>query len=149
MRVDGNRPIRPAATRRDDRAGVSGTGSFTAALGAEPTAAPSVAAPASGVGALFALQEVPDATARRRKAMARASKMLERLDSLQLGLLEGAIDPASLAEFAGAARAAREEAGDPALQGVLDEIELRAAVELAKLSPTPQWPPGRSGTARK
>jgi hypothetical protein len=137
MRVDGNRPIRPAATRRDDRAGVGGTGSFAEALGAEPATAPSVAAPATGVSALFALQEVPDATARRRKAMARATKMLERLDHLQLGLLEGAIDPAALADLAGAARAAREETGDPALQTVLDEIELRAAVELAKLSATP------------
>jgi hypothetical protein len=137
MRVDGNRPIRPAATRRDDRAGGGGTGSFAEALGAEQATAPSVAAPATGVSALFALQEVPDATASRRKAMARAGKMLERLDHLQLGLLEGAIDPAALADLAGAARAAREETGDPALQTVLDEIELRAAVELAKLSPTP------------
>ena len=108
-----------------------------ATLGAVACSAPSVAAPASGVGALFALQEVPDATARRRKAMARATKLLERLDGLQLGLLEGAIDPAALADLAGAARAAREDAGDPALQSVLDEIELRAAVELAKLSPSP------------
>src|SRR5882757_5072452 len=46
MRVDGNRPIRPAATRRDDRAGVGGTGSFAEALGAEQATAPSVAAPA-------------------------------------------------------------------------------------------------------
>ncbi len=137
MRVDGNRPIRPAATRRDDKSGVGGAGSFAEALGVESAAAPSVAAPASGVSALFALQEVPDAMARRRKAMARAGKMLDRLDSLQLGLLEGAIDPASLAELASAARSAREETGDPALQGVLDEIELRAAVELAKLSPGP------------
>ncbi len=132
MRVDGNRPIRPAATRRDDKSGVGGAGSFAEALGVEPAAAAT-----SGVGALFALQEVPDAMARRRKAMARAGKMLDRLDSLQLGLLEGAIDPASLAELASAARSAREETGDPALQGVLDEIELRAAVELAKLSPGP------------
>src|SRR5260221_12121721 len=82
MRVDGNRPIRPAATRRDDKSGVGGAGSFAEALGVEPAAAPSVAAPASGVSALLALQEVPDAMARRRKAMARAGKMLNRLDSL-------------------------------------------------------------------
>jgi len=137
MRVDGNRPIRPAATRRDDRSGVAGAGSFAAALGTEPAAAASAAAPSSGTSALFALQEVPDATARRRKAITRASKLLDRLDSLQLGLLDGAIDPASLADLASAARAAREETGDPALQGVLDEIELRAAVELAKLTAAP------------
>jgi hypothetical protein len=137
MRVDGNRPIRPAATRRDARSSVAGAGSFAEVLGAEQTVAPSGAAPATGVNALFALQEVPDATVRRRKAMARASKLLDRLDSLQLGLLEGAVDQVSLAALASAARSAREDCGDPALQSVLDEIELRAAVELAKLSSIP------------
>jgi hypothetical protein len=137
MRVDGNRPIRPAATRRDDKSGVGTAGSFAEVLGAEPAAAPAAVAPTGGLGALFALQEVPDATARRRRALARATKMLDRLDNLQLGLLDGAIDPASLADLAASARSAREETGDPALQGVLDEIELRAAVELAKLATSP------------
>jgi hypothetical protein len=137
MRVDGNRPIRPAATRRDDKSGVGTAGSFAEVLGAEPAAAPAAVAPIGCLGALFALQEVPDATARRRRALARATKMLDRLDNLQLGLLDGAIDPASLADLAASARSAREETGDPALQGVLDEIELRAAVELAKLATSP------------
>ena len=105
-------------------------------LGAETAAAPAAPAPTGSVGALFALQEVPDAAARRRKAVARAAKMLDRLDELQLGLVEGAIDGDALADLAAAARSAREDTGDVALQGVLDEIELRAAVELAKLSTT-------------
>jgi len=134
MRVDGNGPIRPVATRRDDKSGVNATGSFAAALGAEAAAAPSAIVSTGGLGALFALQEMPDATARRRKAMARATKLLDRLDDLQLGLIDGAIDQASLGDLAAAARSAREATDDPALQGVLDEIELRAAVELAKLS---------------
>ena len=137
MRVEGNRPIRPAATRRDEKSGVGAPGSFAEVLGAEPAAAPAAIAPITAAGALFALQEVPDATARRRKAMARATRMLDRLDTLQLGLLDGAIDAGSLADLAAAARSAREETGDAALQGVLDEIELRAAVELAKLSTPP------------
>ncbi len=134
MRVDGNAPIRPAATRRDGKAGAGPAGSFAEALAAEPSTTPSAVTGSAGVSALFALQEVPDATARRRKAMARATRMLDRLDALQLGLLDGAIDPNSLADLAAAARSAREETGDAALQDVLDEIELRAAVELAKLS---------------
>jgi hypothetical protein len=136
MRVEGNRPIRPAATRRDDKSGTASVGSFAEALGAEAAAPPSATVPTSSIGALFALQEVPDATARRRKAVARAAKMLDRLDELQLGLVEGAIDSHALADLAAAARSAREDTGDPALQSVLDEIELRAAVELAKLSMT-------------
>jgi hypothetical protein len=136
MRVEGTQQIRPAAARRDGKSGATPVSSFAEVLGAETAAPPAAAAPTGSVGALFALQEVPDAAARRRKAVARAAKMLDRLDELQLGLVEGAIDGHALADLAAAARSAREDTGDPALQGVLDEIELRAAVELAKLSMT-------------
>ena len=39
-----------------------------------------------------------------------------------------------LAALATAVRSARASTSDPALQSVLDEIEMRAAVELAKLT---------------
>ena len=39
----------------------------------------------------------------------------------------------SLADLASTARAARDQTDDANLQQILDEIELRAAVELAKL----------------
>jgi hypothetical protein len=132
MRVEGNRPIRSTATRRDDK--TAGAGAFAEVLGSEPAAAPVTASPIGSLGALFALQEVADPTARRRKAVARATRLLDRLGDLQLGLLDGAIDPQSLADLASTARAAREATNDPDLQQILDEIELRAAVELAKLS---------------
>ena len=138
MRVDSNRPVRAPATRRDAKSGAGLVGGFAEALDdAGPAGAPAPAVPVSGAGALFALQEVPDATAQRRKAVARASQMLDRLDDIQLGLIDGAIDRRSLSDLAAAARSARSDTGDPALQGVLDEIELRAAVELAKLSSVP------------
>ena len=132
MRVEGNRPVRSSAARRDDRVG--GSGNFAEAVGGEPISAPATAAPPTGIGALFALREVGDSTAERRKAMARANHILDRLGDLQLGLLTGAIDRQSLADLAASARAARGATADPGLQGVLNEIELRAAVELAKLS---------------
>lgn len=136
MRVEGNRPIRPSATRRDEKTGGTSSG-FAEVLGAEPAAAPATAAPVGMLGALFALQEVPDSTAQRRKAVARAAHILDRLEELQLGLLDGAIDPQSLADLAATARATRATTDDPNLQQILDEIELRAAVELAKLSTEP------------
>jgi hypothetical protein len=132
MRVEANRPIGPTATRRGGKVG--GSGSFADALASEPAAAPAGAAPVGGIGALFALQEVPDATVGRRKAIARGTQLLDRLSELQLGLLGGAIDRSSLADLAATVRAARAGTDDPRLQEVLDEIELRAAVELAKLS---------------
>jgi hypothetical protein len=104
-------------------------------LGGETVAEPVAAAPLAGVGALFALQEVPDATTGRRKAaVARGDLLLDRLGDIQIGLLDGAIDRRGLTQLAAAVRGARAGTDDPALQGVLDEIELRAAVELAKLT---------------
>jgi Class II flagellar assembly regulator len=135
MRVEGNRPIRPTTTRRDDK--TAGSGAFAEVLGSEPAAAPAKASPIGSLGALFALQEVADPTAQRRKAVARATRLLDRLGDLQLGLLDGEIDQESLADLASTARAARDATDDPNLQQILDEIELRAAVELAKLSSAP------------
>jgi Class II flagellar assembly regulator len=132
MRVETNRPIGPTASRRGGK--VDGNGSFAEALAGEPAAAPAGAAPVGGLGALFSLQEVPDATVGRRKAIARGAHILDRLGELQLGLLGGTLDRNSLADLAATVRTARAAADDPRLQAILDEIELRAAVELAKLS---------------
>jgi hypothetical protein len=134
MRVDGTNPIRSSVGRRDGKK-TGAAGSFGEVLGGETVAEPVAAAPVAGVGALFALQEIPDATTGRRKAaVARGDMLLDRLGDIQLGLLEGTIDRQGLTELAAAVRGARATTNDPALQGVLDEIELRAAVELAKLT---------------
>jgi hypothetical protein len=135
MRVDGSNPIRSAVGRRDGKSRTGASGSFGEVLGSETVAEPMAAAPLVGVGALFALQEVPDATTGRRKAaVARGDMLLDHLDEIQLGLLDGTIDRRGLTALASAVRGARATTNDPALQGVLDEIELRAAVELAKLT---------------
>jgi hypothetical protein len=52
---------------------------------------------------------------------------------LKLGLLRGSISGERLAQLAQLARAGRALTDDPGLDEVLGEIELRAAVELAKL----------------
>jgi hypothetical protein len=132
MRVEGNRPIRPATARQSDKTG--GSGAFAEVLGGDSVSAPATAAPLGGISALFALQEVADSTGQRRKAMARANHILDRLGDVQIGLLTGVIDRNSLADLAASARGLRGTTDDARLQGILDEIELRAAVELAKLS---------------
>jgi hypothetical protein len=82
---------------------------------------------------LFALQEVPDATAGRKRALARGHRLLDRLDELRLGLLLGHIARDKLADLARLARDGGQEVDDPNLREILAEIELRAEVELAKL----------------
>jgi hypothetical protein len=59
--------------------------------------------------------------------------MLDRLEAIRLGLLEGWIGGESLRSLRRLVSERRGDLGDPKLGEILDEIELRAAVELAKL----------------
>jgi hypothetical protein len=86
-----------------------------------------------GVEALLALQDVGSPTERKRRAVRRAGRMLDTLDALKIALLEGEISGADLDRLRRAIRDERDNTDDPALEAVLDEIELRAAVEVAKL----------------
>ncbi|NDC89154.1 MAG: hypothetical protein EB075_10170 [Bacteroidetes bacterium] len=78
----------------------------------------------------------PDAGGGRanRRLMLRAEEMLERLEEIRHGLLMGSIPKSILADLAQMVRSRREAGGHPHLIAILDEIELRAEVELAKLS---------------
>jgi hypothetical protein len=60
--------------------------------------------------------------------------MLDHLEEIRLGLLLGTIPMAKLEQLGQLVRAKRDQINDPQLLAILDEIELRAAVELAKLS---------------
>lgn len=87
----------------------------------------------SSIDALLALQSVGGPLERRRKAVGRAGRILDVLDEVKIALLDGAIAPDSLNRLLGAVQDQREATEDPRLESVLDEIETRAAVELAKL----------------
>ncbi len=89
-----------------------------------------------GVGALDALlfaQETGDAMEGRQKNKKRAGQMLDRLDDLKMDILTGAVSRDKLQSLAQLVEQERTPMDDPALTEILDEIELRAAVELAKL----------------
>jgi len=87
----------------------------------------------SSIDALLALQEVGGPNERRKKAVRRAGVILDVLDELKIGVLDGGVQPHTLGRLIEAVRQERMRTGDPRLEGVLDEIETRAAVELAKL----------------
>lgn len=134
MRIEWTPPLRPAAQRRDDR-GSAGGGSFPSALGGDPAA--TVATPASTamqtVEGLLSLQEVADGLAGRRRGVARGEQLLDALEELRLALLAGAVPRGQLAALARLAAEQVPLVDDPRLAAILGEIELRAAVELAKL----------------
>jgi len=64
----------------------------------------------------------------------RGTDLLDRLDDLRLALLAGTISPSRLKALADALSAGKSRSNDPRLDAIIGEIELRAAVELAKLS---------------
>ncbi len=87
----------------------------------------------STLEALIALQDVGGPLERRRRAVTRAGTILGALEGLKLDLLEGQLSRAAIEALTRAVRDQRALTDDPRLEALLDEIETRAAVELAKL----------------
>jgi hypothetical protein len=90
-----------------------------------------------GIDVLMALQGIEQPAERRRRAVARGRTALDALDALKIGLLAGALDGATVIRLRAAVSGLKDGSGDPALDGVLAEIELRVEVELAKMGPSP------------
>ncbi|MBB6209273.1 hypothetical protein FHS48_000675 [Novispirillum itersonii] len=90
----------------------------------------------AGIESILAMQSVdPDAGGGARKRMIqRGEELLDHLEELRQGVLDGKVSKDSLTSLAHLARTRRESGVDPQLAAVLDEIELRAEVELAKLN---------------
>jgi hypothetical protein len=90
----------------------------------------------SGIGsvdALIALQDVGGPLERRRRAVSRAGRILDVLDEVKLALIDGEVSGKDLDRLMRAVREERTNTDDGPLEGLLNEIETRAAVELAKL----------------
>jgi hypothetical protein len=87
-----------------------------------------------GIDALIALQGIEDASERRRHAVKRGQLALDALDELKIGLLGGDFSSVSLTRLRAAASHLKDGSGDPNLDRVLAEIELRVEVELAKMA---------------
>jgi Class II flagellar assembly regulator len=86
----------------------------------------------SNVDALIALQGVDDPTDRKKRAVAKGRSALDVLDALKLGVLDGSVNQSTLARLKVASEGLTDASGDPGLDTVLGEIDLRVAVELAK-----------------
>ncbi len=90
----------------------------------------------TGVDSILAVQAIdPDEGRAARQRMAqRGEDILHQLDAVRVQMLSGAIPKAKLMHLAQLVRSKRDEGVDPRLSAILDEIELRAEVEIAKLS---------------
>jgi hypothetical protein len=121
----------PAPTaRRTGSSGFSLPEDVASTSEARATMAPKAT---TNIDALIAMQGIEeDPAERRRRSVARGRGALDVLDDLKLRLLSGKLDAATVGRLRDAAANLKSSSGDPGLDAVLSEIELRVEVELAK-----------------
>jgi class II flagellar assembly regulator FliX len=138
MKVAGNSRVQTPATRKASAKSGAGSGfsvaSATVSTSSESTAGISNASPVVTVDALLAIQEVPNEREGKRQAVKYGREMLDILDEVRMGILSGAVPKNRLTQLVKLVENRRDKFVDPKLADVLDEIELRARVELAKLA---------------
>jgi hypothetical protein len=135
MKITGTGTTGSTSLKRAKKTRGAGQGDgFRIAIGGETPATAATAAVASAVAVapLLALQELPDVTTERSRAIRRGRDLLDQLDRIRHALLLGTIAPPELRRLLTMIQQQRETLADPQLAGLLDEIELRASVELAK-----------------
>ena len=87
----------------------------------------------SAVDAVVGMQEITDDNKDERGAKNRANLILDKLEDIRMGLLLGEIPKSNLEELSKVLQVARENSVDSKLLEIIDDIELRAKIELAKL----------------
>lgn len=134
MKITGSGPLRTAPTRQKERAGKSSAAGFSGELRDEGgVRSASGSGTVNSVSALLAVQEIGESGEENRRAVQRGEDILERLDELRHGLLIGAFPKEKLDQLLKTVRRQHDRFRDARLREVLQEIELRAMVELAKL----------------
>ncbi len=105
--------------------------------GTEQTAASSDTSPVYAMDSLIGLQELSDDESSRKQAARYGNDLLDRLEALRLGLLMGAIPERQLLQLRHVLDQQKADVQDEKLLRLLEEIEIRAEVELAKLEKLP------------
>ena len=137
MKIEG--PNRTSATSSSKGKGKvsSGDGSFSDLLtgGVKETRGAAATHSIASIDSLLAAQSVEDPTERaaRKRMQVRADNILNELENMRIALLSGTLTVGHVIDIADVVAAHREKIMDPRLHAVLDEIDLRAQIEIAKL----------------
>ncbi len=136
MKVEGpNRTQSSSPTQRKSK--VSGDGSFGDMLtdGADAPSGAAATHSIAHIDALLAAQEAESPTERaaKKRMHSRASTILDELESMRLALLTGTLTVGHVVDIADVVAQHREKIMDPRMTAILDEIDLRAQIELAKM----------------
>lgn len=100
---------------------------------ASPTAPPADVQSVTSMDALLTLQEMPENEIEKRKAVQEGKGALETLEKLRHDLLTGTISGNIIGRLNDVIKLKKQVVNDSKLGAIIQDIELRAAVELAKL----------------
>ena len=136
MKVEG--PSKTSGAGGTKKAGSvsSADGSFEDFIAQAPKG-PAAAAPTRSIARVDALLSVqaaesPTERAARRKMRERGESVLKELDRLRHAILTGTMTLGQVIDIADVVASHRERITDPGLTAILDEIDMRAQIELAK-----------------
>lgn len=133
MEIKGSGRVEAAGIRRVNKGTGGSENTFSVTATDTRAAAVSAPGPLTALDSILTLQGMDDSMNHRSKGLQRGEQLLDMLDQVRDGLLAGGIPRSTLNRLAVAVGRRHEGFADPKLQNVLDEIELRAHVELAKL----------------
>jgi hypothetical protein len=142
MKITEYSPLsKSSATKKKSATSASGaSGEFLGLLSADETESAVSLTPApelqpvTSMDMLLSLQEIPDDEIKKRKAVvAESNGTLEALETLRLALLAGSVPEHLLHTLGKVVAVQKQRVDDPRLMSIIEDIELRAAVELAKL----------------
>lgn len=136
MRIENTNRTTSVSARSGAGRSTGGDFFIDAGSSAAPSAAAQPIAQTSGLEALLALQSVEDPLFAKKKAIRRGNALLDTLEKIKTDLLLGQVNEGRLNQLMALIGQARQR-GLPDLDGVLDDIELRARVELAKFGRYP------------
>ena len=137
MRIDTNN--RTSGVGKSGSSGRSAGHADFVPAGADGPARVATAAPVAGttgIDAILALQAVDGPLEGKKKALRRGRTLLDVLDEIKADLLVGQVSAERLDALSAMLSQVRERS-EPALDAVLDDIDLRVRVELAKLGRYP------------
>lgn len=136
MKIEG--PSKTGGTSGTKKGGKVGSdGSFEDFIASAPKG-PASAAPTHSIARVDALLSVqgaesPTERAARRKMVERSEDILKELDKLRHAILTGNLTIGQVIDIADVVASHRERINDPRLTSILDEIDLRAQIEMAKV----------------
>ncbi len=139
MKIQGPDKASSTSSSKKSSKAKSGDGSFGVMLsgdeGTSQTASTGAAQTLTNVEALLIAQSTDDPAGRASKGrmMVRADKLLDELDKLRLNMLTGNMTVGDMIDLADVVASNREGIDDPELAAILQEIDLRAQIEIAKM----------------